>query len=73
MSIMDLFTTTPTISTDEVRRLLDEKGIEQYNLIDVRQPKEYTEHHLAGATLIPLGELTNRLAEIDSNKPTIVY
>ena len=73
MTLMDFFTTTPTISAADAKRLLEEKGPEQYNLIDVRQPGEYSEHHLAGTKLIPLGELKDRLAEIDPSKPTIVY
>ena len=73
MALKDFFTRTPTISVDDAKRLLDEKGPDQYNLVDVRQPKEYAAHHLAGARLIPLGELKDRLAEIDPSKPTITY
>ena len=39
----------------------------------MRQPEEYAEEHLPGATLIPLPELTNRLSELDPGRPTIVY
>lgn len=73
MTFMDFFTRTPVISPDAAKLLFHEKGLGQYNLIDVRQPKEYAEHHLAGAELIPLGELSQRLSEIDPSKPTIVY
>ncbi|MDH5299626.1 MAG: rhodanese-like domain-containing protein [Desulfobulbaceae bacterium] len=73
MGIMDFFTAVPTISAAEAQRLLGEHGLEQCNLIDVRQPKEYAEHHLPGAKLIPLSELKDRLAEIDPAKPTIAY
>ena len=73
MGLMDFFTSPPTISAADAKRILDEKGVEHVNLIDVRQPKEYEKHHLAGAQLIPLGELQDRLTEIDPNKPTIIY
>ena len=58
---------------EEVRNYLREKDLKEYNLIDVRTPKEYEERHLPGARLIPVGELSKRLHEIDRNKPTIVY
>ncbi len=73
MGLMEFFTAVPTIPAEEVKRLLDEKGPEHYNLIDVRQPGEYAEHHLAGARLIPLAELKDRISEIDPAKPTIAY
>ncbi len=73
MALKDFFTATPTISAIEAKGLLAAKEVGQYNLIDVRQPGEYAEQHLPGAQLIPLGELPNRLAEIDPNKPTIIY
>ncbi|MCU0267551.1 MAG: rhodanese-like domain-containing protein [Acidimicrobiales bacterium] len=33
-------------------------------IIDVRQPDEYVHAHVAGAELIPLGDLASRLEEI---------
>lgn len=44
-----------------------------FTLLDVRQPREYHDEHIPGARLIPLGELSDRLSEIDRNIPTIVY
>jgi rhodanese-related sulfurtransferase len=52
---------------------MKEKNPDEYNLVDVRQPKEYERGHLSGAKLIPLGELKDRLSEVDPNKPTVVY
>lgn len=37
-------------------------------LIDVREQDEYDTAHVAGSTLIPLGELPNRLGEISQHK-----
>ena len=41
-------------------------------LLDVRQPEEYREGHIAGATLLPLGELGRRLKELPRDRPIIV-
>ena len=41
-------------------------------LLDVRQPEEWNEAHVPGATLIPLGELESRLAEVPKDKPVVV-
>ena len=73
MSVLDYFKPVSTWSAEKIRRFLNETNSEEYNLVDVRQPQEYEQGHLPGARLIPVGELPNRLAEIDPNKPTIVY
>ncbi len=73
MSVFDYFKPVSTWTAEKVRHFLNEKTQENYNLVDVRQPEEYEQGHLPGAQLIPLGELPNRLAELDPNKPTIVY
>jgi rhodanese-related sulfurtransferase len=73
MGISDYFKPVSSWSAEEVRTFLNEKDPEKYNLVDVRQPKEYEQGHLPGAQLIPLGELANRVRELDPNKPTIAY
>jgi rhodanese-related sulfurtransferase len=40
--------------------------------LDVREPSEWDEFHIPGATLIPLGELPNRLGELPRDRPIIV-
>jgi rhodanese-related sulfurtransferase len=40
--------------------------------LDVRQPDEWTQSHIQGATLIPLGDLPNRLKEVPKDKMVIV-
>ena len=42
-------------------------------ILDVRQPNEYRQSHIPGASLIPLPELSDRLGEIDPEKPVLVY
>ncbi len=73
MSILDYFKPVSTWPAEKVRQFLKEKNPEEYNLVDVRTPKEYEGGHLPGARLIPVGEVANRLSELDPNKPTIVY
>ena len=73
MGILDYFKPVDTWSPDKVRQFLDEKRPQEYNLVDVRTPKEYEEEHLPGAQLIPVGELESRWKELDRSKPTITY
>ncbi len=73
MSILDYFRPVSTWSPEKIRQFLREKNPGEYNLVDVRTPKEYERGHLLGARLIPVGEVANRLSELDPNKPTIVY
>ena len=67
------FRKIPTMTVEQARRVLDEHGHERVTLLDVRQPEEYSESHLPGAILIPVGELHGRLEELDPGKPTLVY
>ncbi len=41
-------------------------------LVDVREPVEHAEAHIVGARLIPLGQLEQRVAEIDRSRPVVV-
>jgi len=61
------------IDAQAVRALLTERTLHGVNLVDVREPEEFETGHIPGATLIPLGQLPNRLAELDPSKPTVVY
>ena len=42
-------------------------------LIDVRRPDEYAVSHLVGSVNIPLHEIDERLGEIPTGKPVVVY
>jgi rhodanese-related sulfurtransferase len=42
-------------------------------MLDVREPDEWSAGHIPGATLIPLGELESRLAELPVDQPIVVY
>jgi rhodanese-related sulfurtransferase len=41
-------------------------------MLDVRQPEEWEQAHIAGATLIPLGELQGRLNEVPKDQEIVV-
>jgi glyoxylase-like metal-dependent hydrolase (beta-lactamase superfamily II)/rhodanese-related sulfurtransferase len=43
------------------------------NLIDVRTPREWNERHIDGAVNVPLSQLADRIAEIPSDAPLVVY
>jgi rhodanese-related sulfurtransferase len=73
MSVLDYFKPVSTWSAEKVKEFLQQKNPEDFNLVDVRQFKEYEQGHLPGAQLIPVGELPNRFFELDPTKPTIVY
>jgi sulfur-carrier protein adenylyltransferase/sulfurtransferase len=66
---------TPVKSFDalEAGKYLKEMPPAGITVLDVRQPNEYQAGHIPGAKLIPLPDLGNRLNEIDSSKPTLVY
>ena len=73
MNWKSLFTPGANMSPDEVKSFMAEHKLDDYQLLDVRQPKEYEKEHIPGAMLIPVKELTDRTGELDREKPTFVY
>ncbi|MBU0991968.1 MAG: sulfurtransferase [Proteobacteria bacterium] len=67
------FTPVKLIDANQVRDLIKETDSHHMTILDVRQPNEYEEGHIPGATLIPLPQLDKRFHEIDPSKQTIVY
>jgi rhodanese-related sulfurtransferase/rubrerythrin len=67
------FTPVKSIDAVEAKDYLNRTAGDAFTLLDVRQPGEYEAEHLPGAKLIPLPELGARLAELDADKPTMVY
>jgi len=59
------------ISPTQAATLIKER--KNLQLIDVRTPGEYADGHLAGAKLIPLQEIAQRISEIDKKKPVLLY
>jgi sulfur-carrier protein adenylyltransferase/sulfurtransferase len=54
------------ITVEEFRKEREAKG-DDLVLIDVREPHEWEIAHIAGARLIPLGQLPDRLGELDGH------
>ncbi len=61
----------PTISVRELKQKLDAR--ESFQLVDVREPFEHEIANIDSAQLIPLGELPDRLSELDRSRLTIVH
>jgi sulfur-carrier protein adenylyltransferase/sulfurtransferase len=60
------------ITAEELRQELDEKG-SGLVLIDVREPHEWEIAHIEGAQLIPLGQLPERLGELDGHAEIVTH
>jgi rhodanese-related sulfurtransferase len=65
----DADATPKEISRAEAREMLDNGA----QLVDVRADHEWEAGHLPGAVHIPLAELSERAAEIDKDRPVILY
>jgi rhodanese-related sulfurtransferase len=66
-------TPVKSIDADQARQFIQEQSPADMTILDVRQPGEYADSHLAGAKLIPLPDLPNRLDEVEKDKPVVVY
>jgi len=60
---------TREVSREEARKMLDEGA----QLVDVRADHEWEAGRIAGAKHVPLPELPQRTAEIDQDRPVVVY
>lgn len=68
-----IFSDFESISAKQAYELLEnDKNI---SLLDVRTPKEFSQEHIQGATLIPVQELSQNLAKLADvkDKKIIVY
>jgi molybdopterin/thiamine biosynthesis adenylyltransferase/rhodanese-related sulfurtransferase len=61
----------PTLSVQELHE--KRQNGEEHFLLDVREPDEYEFGHIAGSTLIPLGEVAGRVAEIPRDRSVLVH
>jgi rhodanese-related sulfurtransferase len=59
----------PEVSREEAQKLLSEGA----QLVDVRADHEWETGRIAGATHLPLGELAERIGEIDRERPVVLY
>ncbi|MEO6333730.1 MAG: rhodanese-like domain-containing protein, partial [Pyrinomonadaceae bacterium] len=65
------FSMIEEISATDLKRRLD--AGEDIQLIDVRQPEEWAFAQIEGAKLIPMGEILNRMDEIDETRETVLH
>jgi rhodanese-related sulfurtransferase len=63
--------TTPVPSVDPGQASARLNAKPQPFLLDVRQPEEYREGHIAGATLIPLGDLPHKVDQLPRDREII--
>lgn len=73
MAFLDYLKPVTTIPVEEAREKIRKHGEEEVCLLDVRTLKEYEEWHLPGAVWIPIGELPDRIDELNKAKITVVY
>ena len=62
----------PEIVAEQLKDELSEKT-EELILIDVREPHEWEIAHIDGARLIPLGQLPDRIPELDGHAEIVTY
>lgn len=55
-------------ATDLDRRLKADEGL---FLVDVREPWEFSQGHIAGSKLIPLGQLSGQMARLPKDKTLV--
>lgn len=72
MKWKQFFTPVSSVNWKEAKDIVDASP-DEVTLLDVRQPSEYEEAHLPGAVLMPMGELDDRLDELDKDKPVVIY
>jgi len=61
------------LTSQEAKKIPDSDALGAFQLLDVRQPREYESGHIPGAKLIPLGELEYRYGELDNDRGIISY
>ncbi len=60
---------TREVSRDEAQKLIEDGA----QVVDVRADHEWEAGHIAGAVHVPLDELAGRTAEIDAERPVVLY
>lgn len=59
------------ITATELKQRLDQG--DDIQLIDVREPNEYAYARIPTSVHIPLGQILNRMSEIDPSRETVVH
>ena len=64
-------TGVPEVTVEELKARID-RG-DDFDILDVREPHEVDIVRIEGTTVIPLGELPNRLGELDPTRDLVVH
>ena len=64
-------TAVPDVTVEELKARIDRR--DDFDILDVREPHEVDIVRIEGTTVIPLGELPNRLAELDRSRDLVVH
>lgn len=59
---------TPEVDVDQLAAAVEDGAL----VVDVREHAEYAQVHIPGAVLIPMGQLTARVGELDRTSPVYV-
>ena len=73
MKWKQFFKPVASYSAEQARAFIGKTPSSDLTILDVRQPKEYESGHIPAAKLIPVGDLGDRISELDPEKPTLVY
>lgn len=66
---IDIANLPANVDVETVNNVQDDSRV---FILDVREQWEYDEGHIPGVTLIPMGEIPNRLSEIPTDQKVIV-
>lgn len=56
------------IAIEDFQKVVEEKGTENVNVVDVRTPEKFAEAHIDGAINIPLSTLEDNIDKLDKDK-----
>ncbi|MDH4319745.1 MAG: rhodanese-like domain-containing protein [Desulfobulbaceae bacterium] len=73
MRWLQFLTPVDSVNSTEAKEMIQNSTPGELILLDVRQPKEYEAAHLPGAILLPLGQLDERVGELDRGKKFLIY
>ncbi|HWM79090.1 MAG TPA: rhodanese-like domain-containing protein, partial [Methylomirabilota bacterium] len=60
----------PQITVHDLATMLDERA--ELVVVDVREPSEWDEGHIAGAINLPMGQAVERMRELPADRPKAV-
>jgi rhodanese-related sulfurtransferase len=61
------------MTAEELKQFIQSSNENDYLIVDVRQPEEYTDGHIPGAKFIPLNELVSDFSGLPQDRDLIFY